>query len=193
MSEKCTPGLEYCGWKLLQLGDYYTRITDQIRLRNQLVDESHVQSTLFLCTDSGDSDIDYVEFCGEKRCLDGASDSNSQSESDTCRISANSAVVLTSSLSSALPTFRILPSTASPSPTSLLPSFPATLPTPPPSRSMSHTSYITMAVGVGIGVTAFVVIVFAVGFCYLRRRRARDVREYVGETFRWEGVLWKRS
>lgn len=154
-------------------GDYYNRISDQITIRNQLVDEAHVQSTLFRCKDPDGDIIEYAEFCGENRCQDGGA-----KKSDHCW-TPNSAFVISSSLSTYsssthASTFTTIPSTTS---GSLYPTAPATFPTGVPARSMSHTSYITMAVGVGVGVTAFVVIVFALGFCYLKRRHARDVIE----------------
>lgn len=145
-------------------GDYYYRMADEIRSQHQLVDEAHVQSSLFRC--NANDTITYHGFCGDAQCHN----STSRDQSDRCW-TPSSEIVVSSSASTSLsfPTVMVTSHSSAAVETQI--------PGQHPPGPVSHSNYIAIAVGVGVGVTVFVISVFVAAFWWLKRKRAKEVLE----------------
>ncbi|EOA85454.1 hypothetical protein ACJQWK_06599 [Exserohilum turcicum] len=67
----CKNGLDYCGYGLLNKGNYYGEIQTALERAGLPVDPDHVRYTLFHCGACTDTPV--VRYCGVNRCTDGGS------------------------------------------------------------------------------------------------------------------------
>ncbi|KAJ2897437.1 hypothetical protein MKZ38_004668 [Zalerion maritima] len=71
----CTNGLDYCGYNLLNKGNYYQDIVDELGANGKSTAPDWISNSLFAC--HGESGIDFISKCSG--CRDGGS-----GESDFC-------------------------------------------------------------------------------------------------------------
>ncbi|KAL8940230.1 MAG: hypothetical protein Q9211_002377 [Gyalolechia sp. 1 TL-2023] len=77
VADNCKGGLAYCGYGLLNKGNYYNEIVAELQENGQGVDPKHVTESLFNCGGSGS--IRFNKYCGSG-CHDGGS-----GNSDRCK------------------------------------------------------------------------------------------------------------
>ncbi|KAF2475005.1 uncharacterized protein BDR25DRAFT_159970, partial [Lindgomyces ingoldianus] len=79
-ADNCKHGIDYCGWNLLNRGNTYNqRIPNELRVKNQPDDFTHVNSSLFWCVGGVNGDIEFQVYCGDGSCKDGGTN-----KSDYC-------------------------------------------------------------------------------------------------------------
>ncbi|KAL8998615.1 MAG: hypothetical protein Q9169_002366 [Polycauliona sp. 2 TL-2023] len=61
-ASNCNNGIKYCGYNLLNKGNYYNEIVAELQKNGQGVDPDHVSQSLFNCGGSGW--IGYNKYCG---------------------------------------------------------------------------------------------------------------------------------
>ncbi|KAI0132097.1 hypothetical protein BJ170DRAFT_691299 [Xylariales sp. AK1849] len=60
-AKSCKSGGIYCGFSLLDRGDYVTKIITNLRASNEPTDDQHIKQGLWTCLDHGD--ISFKEYC----------------------------------------------------------------------------------------------------------------------------------
>ncbi|KAI4147775.1 MAG: hypothetical protein L6R39_003009 [Caloplaca ligustica] len=70
VADNCKNGIEYCGYNLLNKGNYYNEIVAELQKNGQGVDPAHVSQSLFHCGGSGW--IGFKKYCGSG-CHNGGS------------------------------------------------------------------------------------------------------------------------
>ncbi|KAI1124297.1 hypothetical protein F5Y10DRAFT_249676 [Nemania abortiva] len=60
-AKSCHSGGIYCGFALLDRGDYINKIITNLEANNEPTDDLHVQQSLWTCLDHGD--ISFKEYC----------------------------------------------------------------------------------------------------------------------------------
>ncbi|KAI1132449.1 hypothetical protein F5Y10DRAFT_261158 [Nemania abortiva] len=72
----CGHGYYYCGFNLLDKGDYYEDIIRALQEAGQPTDEDHVTNSVFYC--KGDDNVPFVQYC------DGSCHNYGAGSSDSC-------------------------------------------------------------------------------------------------------------
>ncbi|KAF3384543.1 hypothetical protein F1880_002347 [Penicillium rolfsii] len=72
LADNCTPHIQYCGFNLLEKGNYFAQINTALSAANQPTDQAHVNSGLFWCTGGPNGEITFRSFC-QSGCHDGGS------------------------------------------------------------------------------------------------------------------------
>ncbi|KAJ5698002.1 hypothetical protein N7462_000007 [Penicillium macrosclerotiorum] len=75
LADNCQPGIRYCGYNLLNRGNYLEQINEALIAANQPTDTSHVRDSFFLCTGGPGGEITFKTYC-QKGCHDGGNDKN---------------------------------------------------------------------------------------------------------------------
>ncbi|UKZ54386.1 hypothetical protein TrVGV298_008194 [Trichoderma virens] len=98
LAANCNPGLDYCGFNLLGIGNYQPQINDALEKASLDPSNKGVSTnTLFHCVGGYNGDIVVIKFC-TNRCIDGGS-----GKSDFCN--EVSSVEPTNSSTASTPTF----------------------------------------------------------------------------------------
>ncbi|GAP92942.1 putative conserved hypothetical protein [Rosellinia necatrix] len=59
----CGKGYRYCGYNLLEKGNYYTQIIEELEANDQPTDSNHVKQSLFNCLGGNNGDIQFLKYC----------------------------------------------------------------------------------------------------------------------------------
>ncbi|CAG7558351.1 unnamed protein product [Fusarium equiseti] len=76
-ASNCTPGLRYCGYVLLRVGNYKEQIIQALRAEGQDFDWRAINTSYFDCLGGSNGDIKWLSNC--RTCVD-----NGYGNSDTC-------------------------------------------------------------------------------------------------------------
>ncbi|KAL5354949.1 hypothetical protein BJX96DRAFT_170205 [Aspergillus floccosus] len=71
-ADNCKTGLNYCGYNLLNIGNYAAQVNGALQAANQPTDYGHIHESLFHCNGGENGDISYITYCGGG-CQDGGS------------------------------------------------------------------------------------------------------------------------
>ncbi|KAJ5491526.1 hypothetical protein N7539_003093 [Penicillium diatomitis] len=86
LASNCQYQLDYCGYNLLNRGqflavltqarakgNYYDDIYNELQRSGQPTDKAHIENSLFYCANGGNGAITFLSFCGNS-CSNGGSD-----------------------------------------------------------------------------------------------------------------------
>ncbi|KAF3384548.1 hypothetical protein F1880_002346 [Penicillium rolfsii] len=74
LASNCQYSLNYCGYNLLNRGNYYNDIYNELKRSGQPTDAAHIENSLFYCAGGIDvGAITFVTFCGNS-CHNGGND-----------------------------------------------------------------------------------------------------------------------
>ncbi|KAL2827736.1 hypothetical protein BDW59DRAFT_143757 [Aspergillus cavernicola] len=71
-ADNCHTGLNYCGYNLLNIGDYGSQVNGALSDASQPIDNAHIHESIFHCNGGSNGDISWLAYC-EGGCLDGGS------------------------------------------------------------------------------------------------------------------------
>ncbi|KAJ3492673.1 hypothetical protein NLG97_g5231 [Lecanicillium saksenae] len=74
-ARNCTPGLVYCGWNLLRVGNYQEQVNRAISQKGWNVNGKNIHDTLFNCLGGPNGEIDVLDWCSGN-CADGGEGHN---------------------------------------------------------------------------------------------------------------------
>ncbi|KAB8231656.1 hypothetical protein ETB97_012176 [Aspergillus alliaceus] len=72
-ARNCKTGLNYCGWNLLNIGNYGAQVNGALGAAGQPTDDGHIRESLFHCNGGDNGDISFITYCGGG-CRDGGND-----------------------------------------------------------------------------------------------------------------------
>ncbi|EAW15144.1 uncharacterized protein ACLA_058010 [Aspergillus clavatus NRRL 1] len=72
-ARNCKTGLNYCGWNLLNIGNYGAQVNGALEASGQPTDDGHIRESLFHCNGGDNGDISFITYCGGG-CRDGGND-----------------------------------------------------------------------------------------------------------------------
>ncbi|KAF2463783.1 uncharacterized protein BDR25DRAFT_244822 [Lindgomyces ingoldianus] len=76
VADNCTPGVRYCGFNLLQKGDYHRTIEIELIAMGEPTTEDSINNSLFLCRTRNDGAIYFMRHCNNSVCNDGGPGNN---------------------------------------------------------------------------------------------------------------------
>ncbi|KAL6890036.1 hypothetical protein GGI43DRAFT_416226 [Trichoderma evansii] len=168
LAANCTPGLDYCGFNLLGIGNYQAQITDA--LQKASLDSSNKgvsTNTLFHCVGGQNGDIVVIKFC-TNRCVDGG-----PGKSDFCNQVSSVGPTTSSTTSTSLTTTQsAAASSADRSGTSTT----STTPTHSTDNKSSDNTPVGAIVGGVVGGVAGLALVGLGLFLFFKRSRRRQKR-----------------
>ncbi|KAM5341816.1 hypothetical protein ACJ41O_014847 [Fusarium nematophilum] len=62
-ARNCKKGYNYCGHVLLDIGNYYDQIHDELAASSRPTTSKHINHSLFKCLGGPDGDINYIKYC----------------------------------------------------------------------------------------------------------------------------------
>ncbi|KAJ9205078.1 hypothetical protein DTO164E3_1701 [Paecilomyces variotii] len=71
-ANNCKTGLNYCGYNLLNIGNYGAQINEALENAHQPTDDAHIHESLFHCNGGENGDITFQTYC-TSGCKDGGS------------------------------------------------------------------------------------------------------------------------
>ncbi|EAW13739.1 uncharacterized protein ACLA_044590 [Aspergillus clavatus NRRL 1] len=71
-ADNCKTGLNYCGYNLLNIGNYGAQVNEALVAAHQSTDDGHIRESLFQCNGGSNGDITFITYCGGG-CRDGGS------------------------------------------------------------------------------------------------------------------------
>ncbi|OJK04269.1 hypothetical protein ASPACDRAFT_21780 [Aspergillus aculeatus ATCC 16872] len=71
-ARNCKTGLNYCGYNLLNIGNYAAQINQALSDAKQHIDSAHIHESIFHCNGGSNGDITWLAYCGSG-CQDGGS------------------------------------------------------------------------------------------------------------------------
>ncbi|RHZ61386.1 hypothetical protein CDV55_103002 [Aspergillus turcosus] len=71
-ANNCKTGLNYCGYNLLNIGNYGAQVNGALQAAGQPTDDAHIRESLFHCNGGENGDISFITYCGGG-CTDGGS------------------------------------------------------------------------------------------------------------------------
>ncbi|PYI00005.1 hypothetical protein BO71DRAFT_393979 [Aspergillus ellipticus CBS 707.79] len=77
-ANNCKTNLNYCGYNLLNIGNYGSQVNGALQAANQPTDDSHIHESLLHCNGGSNGDISFESYCSGG-CHDGGS-----GKSDSC-------------------------------------------------------------------------------------------------------------
>ncbi|KAL1870364.1 hypothetical protein Plec18167_007498 [Paecilomyces lecythidis] len=72
VANNCKTGLNYCGYNLLNIGNYGPQVNQALEAANEPTDNGHIRESLFHCNGGENGDITFLTYCGNG-CTDGGS------------------------------------------------------------------------------------------------------------------------
>ncbi|GAD93784.1 conserved hypothetical protein [Paecilomyces variotii No. 5] len=72
VADNCKTGLNYCGYNLLNIGNYGPQVNQALSNANQPIDDAHIHESIFHCNGGSNGDITFLAYCSGG-CQDGGS------------------------------------------------------------------------------------------------------------------------
>ncbi|KAJ3482040.1 hypothetical protein NLG97_g7675 [Lecanicillium saksenae] len=74
-ARNCQSGLNYCGWNLLNIGNYEPQINAALKSKGWQVNGKNIHDTLFACLGGTNGEITVLDWCSGT-CADGGKHKN---------------------------------------------------------------------------------------------------------------------
>ncbi|GAD92340.1 conserved hypothetical protein [Paecilomyces variotii No. 5] len=67
LARNCKTGLNYCGYNLLNIGNYGAQVNEGLEAAGEPTDNGHIRESLFHCDGGANGDITYLTYCGDEK------------------------------------------------------------------------------------------------------------------------------